>query len=145
MLPFNLIGQPEVAAALEKLGPARNLELLVLYYGELSRRAFLSRILAAAGYKEPGTQLHLLEWPVDQSLDLIGLVRKLGVKKVILFGYRLPELGIHFEVANYFPLEVAGVTYLIADSLDFIEDAKLGGDNRAAGALWNGVKDRFAR
>ncbi|WP_420461214.1 hypothetical protein [Neolewinella sp.] len=145
MLPFNLIGQPEVGPALEKLGPARGLELLVVYHGELSRRAFLSRILAAAGYDAPGEQLHLLEWPADQDLDLTGLVRALGVTKVMLFGYELAGLGLHFEVANYFPLEVGGVTYLIADSLEYIEEAKAGGDNRAAGALWNGMKERFAR
>ena len=143
MLPFNLIGQPEVGPALEKLGPARELELLVVYHGELSRRTFLRRILAAAGYDAPGEQLHLLEWPVERDLDLTGLIRALGVTKVMLFGYELAGLGLHFEVANYFPLEVGGVTYLIADSLEYIEDAKAGGDNRAAGALWNGMKDRF--
>ncbi|CAH0999494.1 hypothetical protein LEM8419_00794 [Neolewinella maritima] len=145
MLPFTLIDQADTAGALEKLGPARDLDVLVLYYGELARRAFLGKILGAAGYTDPGTQLHLLEWPADQDLDLSTLVRSLNVNKVMLFGYTLPRLGLHLEVANYFPLTVAGTTYLIADSLDFIEDAKAGGDNRAAGALWTAVKGAFLK
>ncbi|NJB86603.1 hypothetical protein GGR26_002371 [Lewinella marina] len=145
MLPFNLIGQPERSDALARLSPARDLPLLVVYYGELSRRAFLQRILAAAGYRDPGTELHLLEWPLDQPLDLAGLVRELAVTKVILFGYDPGRLGLHFEVANYFPLQLGGVRYLLADSLEFIEQTKEAGDSRAAGALWNAVKQGFTR
>ena len=143
MLPFTLIGQPDNAAALEKLSPARNLDLLVVYHGELALRTFLQRILGAAGYKDPGTQLHLLEWPADVALDLSTLVRTLGVSKVILFGYDLPRLGLHLEVANYFPIEIAGTTYLIADSLEYISQTKEAGDNTAAGALWGGMKEAF--
>ena len=143
MLPFTLIAQPESKAALDKLGPARDLELLVIYHGELALRQFLGRILGAAGYKEPGTQLHLLEWPVDRILDLASLLRTLGTTKVILFGYDLPLLGIHLTVANYFPVTVAGVTYLMADSLEYISQAKENGDNQPAGALWSAVKQDF--
>ncbi|MBB4078737.1 hypothetical protein GGR28_001350 [Lewinella aquimaris] len=143
MLAFDLIGQPDTTEALEKLGPARDLELMVLYYGALARRAFLGRILGAAGYDEPGKQLHLLEWPADRELDLARLIRQTGVKKVVLFGYDLQRLGIHVEVANYFPLTLAGTTYLIADSLEFIEQTKNDGDNRPAGALWTAFKTDF--
>ncbi|MCP9236590.1 hypothetical protein [Lewinella sp. JB7] len=143
MLEFTLVGQPDTEGAVAKLGPARDLDLLVVYYGELARRAFLGRILGAAGYTEPGSQLHLLEWPADRELDLAGLVRRLGVTKVVLFGYDLQRLGLHFSVANYFPLTVGDVTYLIADSLEFIEQTKDDGDNRAAGALWTAIKAHF--
>lgn len=145
MLPFNLIGQPECADALARLGPGRDLPLLVVYFGELARRAFLQRILAAAGYRNPGSELHLLEWPADQPLDLSGLTRTLGVSRVILFGYAPARLGLHLEVANYFPVTLGGVTYLLADSLEFIEQAKSEGDNRPAGALWNAIKADFTR
>lgn len=145
MLPFNLIAQPEADAALRKLGPSRDLELLVIYHGELSLREFLGRILTAAGYREPGTQLHLLEWPADNPLDLSTLIRTLGVKKVIIFGFDLPLLGNHLTVANYYPVTVAGVTYLNADSLEFISQAKEKGDNQPAGALWTAVKKSFLR
>lgn len=145
MLPFTLISQPETGPALQKLGPRRDLDLLIVYYGELGLREFLGRILGAAGFDEPGTQLHLLEWPVEASLDLTSLIRKLGVKRVILFGYHLPLLGNHFTVANYFPLTVAGITYLSADSLEYILESKERGDNRPAGALWSAVKQQFAR
>ena len=145
MLPFTLIGQPNNAVALEKLSPARDLNLLVVYHGELVLRSFLQRILGAAGYKDPGTQLHLLEWPQDTPLDLAALVRTLGVDKVILFGYDLPQLGLHLEVANYFPITVAGTTYLVADSLEYIAQTKEVGDNQAAGALWGAMREGFLR
>lgn len=132
-------------AALAKLGPAQDLELLVVYHGELERRAYLGRILGAAGYDEPGSQLHLLEWPAGEALDLASLMRRLGVSKVILFGYELGDLGLHLQVANYFPILIGGTTYLVADSLEFIEQAKDGGDNRPAGALWNAIKSSFLR
>ena len=143
MLPFTLIRQPEVVRALDQLGPARDLPLLVLYHGELARRAFLQRILGAAGYRDPGNQLHLLEWPADQPLDLSGLARHLRASKVILFGYDPARLGLHFRVANYFPVTVAGVTYLHADSLEYIEQTKADGDNRPAAALWNAVREAY--
>ena len=143
MLPFTLIGQPDASEAVRRLGPARDLPLLVLYHGELARRAFLQRILGAAGYREAGEQLHLLEWPADRHLDLSGLIRQICVSKVILFGYEPARLGLHFGVANYFPVTVGGITYLLADSLEYIEQTKEQGDNRAASALWNGVKDSF--
>ncbi|PPK88644.1 hypothetical protein CLV84_1614 [Neolewinella xylanilytica] len=145
MLPFQLIGQPEYGDALQLLGPGRDLELLVLYHGELTRRAFLGRILAAAGYQEPGKELHLLEWPASDDLDLAGLIRRTGATKIILFGYIPRRLGLHFEVANYVPITVAGITYLFADSLEFIEQTKDSGDNRAAGSLWGAMKTSFLR
>ena len=141
---LRLTGQPGYADALDRLGPARDLPLLVLYHGELERRAFLLRILSAAGYPEPGTQLHLLEWSPTTPLDLAGLLRACGARQVILFGYEPAPLGLHFSVSQYFPVEVAGVRYLLADSLEFIETTKAAGDNRAAGALWKGVQDGFA-
>ena len=145
MLPFTLIGQPDNAAALEKLSPARDLDLLVVYHGELALRSFLQRILGAAGYQDPGTQLHLLEWPQDTPLDLASLVRVLNCDKVIVFGYALPQLGLHLAVANYFPIAVAGTTYLIADSLEYISQTKEAGDHQAAGALWTAMKEAFLR
>ncbi len=145
MLPFQLIAQPGYGEALERLGPDRNLDLLVLYYGELSLRTFLGRILAAAGYKEPGKELHLLEWLPAAKLDLAGLIRQTGATKVVLFGYAPARLGIHIDAANYFPVTVAGITYLFADSLEYIQQTKEGGDNRAAAALWVAIKQDFSK
>ena len=145
MLPFRLTGQPGYADALACLSPDRDRELLVVYHGELARRAFLGRILGAAGYRQPGEDLHLLEWPATDDLDLAGLLRSLRSSKVILFGYPPERLGLHFRVANYFPLTVAGVTYLFADSLEHIERTKAQGDNRPAGALWKAIQQAYCK
>ena len=145
MLPFRLTGQPDYADALDRLSPDRDRELLVVYHGELARRAFLGRILGAAGYRDPGQELHLLEWPAAEDLDLAGLLRGLQSRKVILFGYPPERLGLHFRVANYFPLTVAGVTFLFADSLEHIERTKEEGDNRAAGALWKAIQQAYCK
>ncbi len=142
---LRLTAQPDYHAALERLGPARDLPLLVLYHGELIRRAFLLKILNAAGYDDPGQQLHLLEWPLGEPLDLAGLLRETCAVQVMLFGYELADLGLHFSVSQYFPVEISGTSYLIADSLEFIETTKEEGDTRAAGALWTAVKAQFLR
>jgi len=107
---------------------------------------FLERVLAAAGYQEPASQLHLLRWTADEGgLDLARIVRRLQINKVMIFGQEAKAMGLHFVVAPYFPVEVAGVTYLLAPSVKSIADAKAKGDNGPAGALWRGIKSGFMR
>lgn len=140
---FRLIGQPALAAALERCNaePSPTAKLLVVYDAE---RPFVERILAAAGYTDLPTQAHLLEWTADDGgLDLAALRHHLGVKKVILFGQSLPALGLHFQVANYFPLEVAGVDFLVAESAAAISRAREAGNNGPAAALWQAIKASF--
>lgn len=142
---IDLIGQPEYAAALRQLAPhaVAGVDLLIIYDTDLD---FLSRVLNAAGYDEPALQLHLLQWsPTDGSIDLAGLIRHLKVKRVVLFGQEAKSLGLHFQVADYFPVEVAGCTYLLCPSVAAIADAKAKGNNGPAGALWKAVKASFMR
>lgn len=140
---LHLIGLPDNAAALAALDASAGHELLVLYDGNLD---FLARVLNAAGYDSPAEQLHLLEWTQEKGgLDLSALIRQLGVSKVILFGQRLPDLGLHFLEYPYAPVEVAGCRYLVAQSVDVIAQAKANGNNKPAGALWGSIKDGFLR
>ncbi|WP_020570475.1 hypothetical protein [Neolewinella persica] len=140
---IDLIGQPEYAEALRKLSPnaVAGVDTLVVYDTDL---AFLSRVLNAAGYDDPALQLHLLGWSPDQGdIDMAGLVRHLKIRKVMLFGQELKGLGLHFNVADYFPVEVSGCTYLVCPSAETIATAKANGDNGPAGALWRAVKAQF--
>lgn len=140
---FPLIGQPDNAGTDLQLSERTDLDLLVIYDAELP---FLERVLAAAGYTEPASQLHLLRWTTnDGGLDLARIVRRLQVNKVMVFGQQAKAMGLHFEVAPYFPVTVAGVTYLLAPSVKSIAEAKATGDNGPAGALWRGVKAGFMR
>lgn len=140
---FTLIGQPDIAGTDLQLTERTDLDLLVVYDAELP---FLERVLAAAGYDEPAHQLHLLRWtPADGDLDLARIVRKFGVKQVMIFGQPPKSLGLHFVVSPFFPVEVAGVTYLIAPSAKSIADAKAAGNNAAAGNLWRAIKAAFLR
>lgn len=140
---FPLIGQPDNAGTDLQLSQRTDLDLLVIYDSELP---FLERVLAAAGYNEPASQLHLLRWtPEDGGLDLARIIRRLRVNKVMIFGQDAKAMGLHFIVAPYFPLTVAGVTYLMAAPVKTISDAKAKGDNGPAGALWRGVKAGFLR
>ncbi len=140
---IRLIGQPALADALERLPtpPSPTARLLVVYDAE---RPFVERILAAAGYTDLPTQAHLLEWRAeDGGLDLAAMHHHLGVKRVMLFGQPLPALGLHFQVANYFPLEVAGVHFLVAESAAAISRAREAGNNGPAAALWQAIKASF--
>ena len=142
---IDLIGQPDHADALRRLSPGAvaGVDMLIVYD---SNREFLERVLAAAGYDDPELQLHLLEWSAAAGpLDLTGVVRHLDIKRVLLFGQDLRALGLHFEVVDYFPVQIAGVTYMKNPSAKAIAEAKAGGDNGPAGALWRGIKGAFMR
>lgn len=142
---IDLIGQPEYRDALRQLSPNAvvGVDVLVIYDGDFD---FLARVLNAAGYDDPKLQLQLLLWsPAEGGLDLTGLIRHLKIRRVLLFGQDTAALGLHFQVADYFPVEVAGVTYLKNPSVAHISEAKAKGDNGPAGALWRGVKGHFMR
>lgn len=117
--------------------------MLVVYDSNFD---FLARVLGAAGFDDPKLQLHLLEWsPTNGPLDFVRLIRHLKIKRVLLFGQDMESLGLHFQVANYFPVEVSGVSYMTNPSVAVIAEAKAKGDNGPAGALWRGVKAEFMR
>jgi|AntRauTorckE5430_2_1112549.scaffolds.fasta_scaffold01819_8 hypothetical protein len=142
---FSLIGQPDYAAALRQLTPkaVAGVDTLIIYDADYD---FLARVLGAAGYDDPKLQLHLLEWsPQRGGIDLAGLLRHLAIRRVMLFGQDAASFGLHFHVADYFPVAVAGVTYLKAPSAAVISQAKAKGDNGPAGGLWRGVKAAFMK
>ncbi|TXF90058.1 hypothetical protein FUA23_07400 [Neolewinella aurantiaca] len=142
---IELIGQPGYAEAIRQLSPnaVDGVDLLIVYDSDYD---FLERVLAAAGYDDPKLQLHLLEWsPAAGPLDLTGLIRHLKIKRVLLFGQDMKSLGLHFQVADYFPVEVGGVNYMRNPSAATISEAKNKGDNGPAGALWRGVKASFMK
>lgn len=137
-----LIGQPDNAATEGQLSQRTDLELLVVFDGELP---FLERVLKAAGYDEPANQIHLLRWTADDGgLDMARITRQLNIKKVMLFGQDLKALGLHFNVAPYFPVSLAGCSYLVSQSVKVISDAKAAGDNKPAGLLWRSVQALLA-
>jgi len=140
---LRLINQPDNTSALAALDLDAGHNLLVLYDGELP---FLERVLKAAGYDQPAKQLHLVEWTDNKKgLDLAAILRQLGIQRVMLFGQDLVNLGLHFSVAPYFPVTVAGTTYLISESVAAIAAAKAAGNNAPAGALWRGIQTGFLR
>lgn len=142
---IDLVGQPDYAAPLRQLPPAAvaGVDTLIVYDTDLD---FLSRVLNAAGYDDPALQLHLLKWSPEQGgVDLAGLVRHLKIQKVILFGQQTKDLGLHFNVADYFPVEVSGCTYLVCPSVEIIATAKANGNNGPAAALWRAVKAGFMK
>lgn len=140
---FPLINIPDNDGTDLQLSDRTDLDLLIVYEGELP---FLERVLGAAGYKEPAHELHLLRWTAtDGGLDLARIVRRLHVNKVIIFGQDVKALGLHFEVAPYFPVAVSGVTYMVCPAVGVIAKAKADGDNGPAGNLWRGVKAAFMR
>ncbi len=142
---IDLIGQPDFAAALRLLAPeaVAGVDVLVVYDTDYD---FLARVLQAAGFSDPELEVHLLPWTAEQGgIDLAGLLRHLRVKRVILFGQELPALGLHFQVADYFAVQVGGITYLKAPSVNLIATAKANGDNGPAGALWRAIKAGFTK
>ena len=140
-LNFQLIGQPDPNDLPAEMTASADKELLIVFQDNLP---FLERILGAAGYTNPADQLHLLAWNNDDgALDLAGLARQLQVSKVILFGQNLPQLGLHFQLTNFFPADIAGKKFLVAPSLAEIKSAKEAGNNGPAGSLWKAIQNGF--
>ena len=140
---FTLIHQPDFTPALAHLPRTCARAPLVLYTGGAEARTFLDRILNAAGYERPDEQLNLLEWPLDAPLDLIGLARHLESDRIICFGYDTAVLGIHISAQKYSPVTVTARTFLFAEPLTTIQEAKRNGNNGPAGALWGALKSSF--
>ena len=115
-------------------------DLLVLFE---ENQAFVERVLSAAGYADIPHQVFLLQRQDKAPLDVSRLVRRLEVSKVLLFGQDLPSLGLHFQVAPYFPVVVAGLRFLVAQSVAEIATAKAEGDNAPAGNLWRALQKGF--
>jgi hypothetical protein len=142
-LNFQLIGQPDLNDLPAEMTASPDKDLLIVFRDNLP---FLERILGAAGFQTPAEQLHLLAWaPEDGPLDLTGLARHLRVEKIILFGQSLPSLGLHFQLTDYFPVEIAGRRFLKAPALDKISAAKDAGNNGPAGLLWKAIQNGFLR
>ena len=139
---LRIIRQPhndEARQQLDRAGGSGN--LLVLYDGDLP---FLERVLLAAGYSAPREDCYLLQRDTDAApLSLTDLSTHLGVSRVILFGQKLPDLGLHFQVAKYVLVVVGATTYMICDSVADISAAKDAGDNKPSRALWGGIQAAF--
>ena len=134
-LPNNATGPAEAAR------PEAEKCLVVIYDGSLP---FLLKVLRAAGYQRPEEQTYLIQrTAADAPLDLTGLLERLAMRRVMLFGQVLPELGIHFHLAYYFPATVGGRTYMCCEGVETIAAAKDRGNNQAAGALWRGIQRAF--
>ena len=140
-LNFQLIGQPDLNDLPTEITASPDKKLLIVFQDNLP---FLERILGAAGYTNPSEQLHLLAWSQeDGQLDLAGLARQIQVDKIILFGQNLSALGLHFQLSNYYPTEIAGKKFLTAPPLAEIKSAKDAGNNGPAGSLWKAIQNGF--
>ena len=135
---------PDNAALAEhELSPDPGKSLLVIYESDLP---FLSKVLAAAGYKDVDNDLHILRHEADDpSLDLSALLRRLGVDKVMLFGQELSALGLHFHIAHYAPLTIGAATYMVCPGLAEIAAAKQAGNKTPSVNLWRGVQAAFLK
>ena len=135
---------PDNAALAEhELSQDDNKDLLVIYESDLP---FLEKVLAAAGYKDPKTDLHLLRHEKeDPTVDLTTLLRQLNANKVILFGQDLPQLGLHFHIAHYAPLTIGAATYMVCPGVAEIATAKLAGNKTPSVNLWRGIQAAFLK
>lgn len=142
MLNFDLIAAPRYAAARQQLpDPPAESALLVLYDEGYD---FLAKVLTAAGYRDLPDGVHLVVWSAaEEGLDLLALARELNAHRLLLFGQDPARLGLHLQLANFFPVTVAGRRLMLCPSLPQIAAAKAAGDNGPAAALWRGLQNGF--
>lgn len=148
---FDIIRQPSLSTSEEgSLNDKKSDEatLMVLLLAGDDRQAFLFNVLKAAGYTAPEKEVVFVELAsTHTALDLATLLLRQSkkLKKVMIFGLSPKQLGLHFNVGLYVPVEVNNYTFLLADDLSVIRDEKSTGNTKKAGALWNSVKAAFMK
>lgn len=143
---FDIIRQPILANEVASVNSSEA-ELLVIYLGGEDRKQFLFNVLKAAGYTDPDVEVVLVALEPDTPFDLSTLLLRQSKKtqKIMIFGLQPKVLGLHFNLGKYFPAEVNGYTFLLADDLLTIRDEKAAGSAQKAGALWKSVKAAYLK
>lgn len=146
-LDFDIIAYPDTDAVSEKLtgeGARRILVAFMTTEADLEEeKSYLYNVLEAAKLSPIERNVWLLPLPADAGCRLAELCRQLGVQTVLLFGLAPERIGLRAELPPYTPIRLADCTWLSADRLLTIQQARQKGNNQAAGALWAALKQLF--
>ncbi|MEM9919214.1 MAG: hypothetical protein AAF990_14020 [Bacteroidota bacterium] len=99
----------------------------------------LTKILQAVEYNLEKDAL-LLKHKVDQPLNLHHVIKGRTVEKVIVFSHVPSLLGLSVQHTPYQAFQLAGKTFLFADSIE-----KISADKSLKSALWNALKAMFPK
>lgn len=113
------------------------LVIAVLEPGELGRRAFLERILAAADMDLYKDTLSALIQPKEYT-GLSAFLKTKQPRAVLVFGATPTNLGVQAAFSFYQPTSFYGTTFLWADSLAVLE-----GNNVLKRRLWVALQTMF--
>lgn len=80
----------------------------------------------------------VLPIPEGQVFWLNALVREFAIQKVLLFGIKPEAASLSFEAPLYQPVELSGVTYLLADEISEIHSRQ-----ELKRQLWSGLQRVF--
>jgi hypothetical protein len=104
--------------------------------------SFLGKILAAAAPSLP-QQAALIKVTKGEPYSFSRLVRAQPLKYVLIFGLAPKDLGLHFALTPYRPVEFDGLVFILAHRLAAIYEERQQGGKQMSGELWRALKGVF--
>jgi hypothetical protein len=147
-LDFWLYPAPDLGGEiLPAAKPAGQAPVLAAFYEEVTDLAdelpsFLGKILAAAAPDLP-QQAALIKLTKGTSYSFSRLARSQSLKYVLIFGLAPKDLGLHFALTPYRPVDFGGLVFILAHSLAAIYEERQQGGKQMSGELWRALKGVF--
>jgi hypothetical protein len=101
-----------------------------------SNTIFLEKVLKAVNLNLDGVDI--LNLSGAKQMDFRPLLQNKKVHHFISFGVPFIQINLEIMMNRYDPKRIAGVNFLLAESLDIIQ-----ADDKNKRALWNALKKLF--
>lgn len=101
-----------------------------------SNTIFLEKVLKAVSLNLDGVDI--LNLSGTKQMDFRPLIQNKKVHHFISFGVPFIQINLELMMNRYDPKRIAGVNFLLAESLDIIQ-----ADDKNKRALWNALKKMF--
>ena len=138
LINFNIIPKTEKGTILKHCKGDNAKGIFLLYnISEAEQIPFLSKILAAVQLDMQRDVIALASTNA-QSFSLSDVNTDLLIKKVIVFGFMPPHIGLQVQFQKYQLYTIGQIQYLFADSLEVIESTKA---NKTL--LWGALQKMF--
>ncbi len=145
-LDFNLYIVPDANNLAERCfgGGAGGILVVLTTTAELREEmeAFVAKVLAAARI-DLHKDAHVLYLKPGEQFSLPQLSRQKNIQQVLAFGIPAANMGIQALAQAYQPVEIEGLTLLLAHDIAAISEERKQGGKQLSGALWNALKIMF--
>lgn len=144
-LDFELFASPERHLQASDLSGEGQRGIFIIYEvdeAETERLAYLKKILAAAKI-DIDKDVSALSLVAGSSMHINTSIFDPQVQYILLFGVDPKQLCFNFQIPLYKPISYQNITFLRVDAIGTIQQERIAGNNKKAGALWLALKQIF--